>query len=159
MATHGGRDAMHVELTAQSKVVLGKMTNADAMPDLRKALMQATAPAQAALRRAARALPSTRKRKDVDSLRNALAGAIQRRIKVSAKTITVLILSVPRGGKSNIARAVEGIIPWEHSTFGHSDRKVTQKPMPYFYKTMDELTPAVGARIEAVMTDFVDKKL
>jgi len=149
---------MRVELTAESKKTVVKLAKADAMPDLRKALMVATAPAQAALRKAARALPSTRNRKDVDSLRNALAGAIQRRVKTTSKVVTVIILSVPRGGKSNIARAVEGIIPWEHSVFGHEGTRVKQKPMPYFYKTMDELLPETTAKVESAMAEF-EKKL
>lgn len=153
-----GSQAMNIELTAESKKIIQKMRNADIFPDVKKEMMKATAPAQTAVRRAARALPSSRKRKDVDSLRNALAGAVQRRIKIGARTISAIIILVPRGGKSNIARAVEGVIPWEHSVFGNENRKVKQEPMPFFYKTLETLIPGITARIDRALADF-EKKL
>lgn len=145
-------DAVRMELTEQSKVVIEKAIRFNALPELRRELTTATAPMAPAVKRAARSLPSNRKRVGAKSgsLRSALANAIQRKIKLSPKGLTILITDVPHGGKENLGRSVEGTIPWEHPTFGHPP-VVTQRPMPFFYRTLNKYEPIIAARVKAVM--------
>ena len=147
--------AVRGELDARSIATLERLKHANLNPVLRKALTKATAPTQRLVRQAARALPSGRSRRNTPggSLRNAIANSVTRKIKVSAKGIMILITVVPRGGKSNLGRALEGEIPWEHPTFGH-DPKVEQKPEPFFYDTINHELPSIAAQIEAAMTEF-----
>lgn len=150
---------VRLELTEQSRRVLASMQKADALPDLRKALIEASEPMVPAVKRAARGLPSTRSRKNTPgtSLRNALANAVKRKIKLTSKrTPLVLITNIPQGAKSNLARAVEGEIPWEHPVFGHPPN-VTQEPMPFFYRTLNKYAPFVETRVRAVLDQFERK--
>lgn len=147
---------VRMELTAESERVIAKMIRADALPDLRKALVEASEPMVPAVKRAARGLPSTRSRRQTPggSLRNQLANAVKRKIKLSTRrSPMVLITNVPQGAKSNLARAVEGEIPWEHPTFGH-EPTVRQTPMPFFYSTLEKYAPFVEARVRKVLDDF-----
>jgi hypothetical protein len=148
-----------MELTAESRAIIQRMKHADALPDLRKALIEASDPMVPAVKRAARGLPSVRSRYKTPngSLRNALANAVKRKVKLTSKRVPlVLITNVPQGGKSNIARAVEGEIPWEHPTFGHNPT-VSQEAMPFFYRTLEKYAPIVEQRVRKVLTEFAQK--
>jgi hypothetical protein len=142
-------------MTDQAKRVVEKMIVADAMPILRKNIRDATAPIQSAVRAEARALPSKWQITSVKggSLRAAVAMSIKRIINLSTRSILVAITNSPSGGKSNLARVLEGTIPWEHPTFGH-DPKVTQPPHPFFWRTIDKFAPAIEAKVQAVLTEF-----
>lgn len=151
-------DDVQLSLSEQSKRTLAKLVTAEATKDLRKELTGATAGIVPAVRQAARDLPSSRKRasRKNGSLRSAIAYAITRKIKVSTRKIMVVITSVPRGGKSNLARAVEGDIPWKHPVYGRQP-DVTQEPHPFFYRTVQKFGPEVESRVRSVLVEFERK--
>jgi len=142
-----------IQMTAQSQAIVKRLKGSDVMPDLRREMRAATQPLQPAARQAARRLPSQRRRTKVDSLRTAIANAITRKLKLSQRQVLVAIVAIPKGGKSNLARALEGEIPWEHPTYGH-DPIVTQEAHPFFKKTLDKYEPSVTRAIEGVLTKF-----
>lgn len=145
-----------VELTAPSKATLEKLKKADLMPGLKKELNSATRGVQPAVRKAARSIPSTRSRRNTPggSLRNAIASAVKRTFRVSGKQVFVSIRINPKGGKSNLARLVEGeIAPWTHPTYGH-EPTVTQLPHPFFYPTINEMLPEISTRIEHAIDEY-----
>lgn len=144
---------VRMELTAQGIRVVEKMERADALKPLRRELMTATADMAPAVKRVARRLPSQDTRTK-NSLRTALANAVQRKVKLTLRRgVMVLITVVPHGGKENLARAIEGIIPWQHPTFGH-DPVVDQEPMTFFYKTLQKFEQTIEARVRSVLTKF-----
>jgi hypothetical protein len=148
------------ELTPEAQRLILKLKTSDAMPGLRKEMRAAGAPMVQEAKRAARQLPSGRSRYKTPggSLRNAIANSIQQKLRLSARTVLLLVKQVPQGGKSNLGNVVEGTIsPWEHPTFGHKP-KVTQQAEPFFYKTLDRMEPETSARIERVLDDF-EKRL
>jgi hypothetical protein len=149
-----------VELTAQSERTIAKLRGTDIMPDLRKELRNATDEMQPAVRQAARSLPSERKGRGGNkstSLRRAIAASVKRRVKVNGREVRVDVYTQPSGGKSNLARCVEGVIPWEHPTYGHKPT-VRQNPKPFFYDTIQAMIPKVTARVSLVLSDY-EKKL
>jgi len=143
------------ELDAQGLRTLRKLQQANAKPALRKALLKATAPSQRLVRQAARALPSGRSRRNTPggSLRNAIANSVTRKVKLTSRSMMILITVVPRGGKSNLGRVLEGEIPWEHPTFGHGP-VVQQKPEPFFYETMEKQQPYIATEISLALSEF-----
>lgn len=152
--------AIQFGLSAESKKTIAKLSTADFKPEIRKGLRDASAPLQAAVRNAVRHLPASRKRsKDSPggSLRSAVASAVVRRIKVTPTEQFVIIMVRPRGGKSNLARALEGEIPWAHPTYGH-EPVVTQDPQPFFYSTIETKEPGMETAIEHILS-AVDKQL
>lgn len=140
------------ELTAESDKTIEKLIKADLMKDLRTEMNTATEPLAPAAKTAARQLPSGRPRRKTPggSLRNQVANAISRKIKISANSVLIVITGQNKGDKSNLSRVLEGEIPWEHPTFGH-DPTVNQKPEPFFYRTLDAMMPEVAAKIEDVL--------
>jgi hypothetical protein len=144
-----------MELSAQGQRVIEQLIAADAMPILRKQMREATDDLQPAVRNAARALPSQRNisTEKGGSLRAAVAASIKRVINLSARSMLVAITNVPHGGKSNLARVLEGEIKWEHPTFGH-DPQVTQTPYPFFWEALAKYAPFVEAKMEAILTEF-----
>jgi hypothetical protein len=145
----------YLRLDSKSKPTVIKLENADAAKELRKALMEATGPLVPAVKAAARRLPSRDKRTR-GSLRSAIANAVKREVKVNTREVSISVASVPSGGKSNLARLVEGEILWAHPVFGRG--KVTQPPHPYFYKTIDAYAPGIDTRVNRVLDDL-EKKL
>ena len=143
-------------LTPQSKRELEKLGKARLAPELRRALYTSTSGAVPAVRAAARNLPSKQKTRTKKSLRSQLAMACQRRIKATSRGVYVAIVSAPRGGLSNLARAVEGEIPWHHPTFG-GPPEVDQPHMPYFYETLDKILPGVEASVGEALIKFQSK--
>lgn len=144
-----------LEPTTDTVQKLARLSKADAMPELRAGMRTATSPIVAAVKRAARSLPSGRSRRNTPggSLRNAVANSVTRRMKLSARTVVITIKAIPKGGKSNLSRCLEGEIPWDHPTFGHKP-DVAQEPKPFFYKTIESIEPAVIAKVDAVVSEF-----
>jgi len=150
---------VRAELTAESKRVIEKAIKFNAMPTLRRELTAATQPLAPAVKRVVRSLPSSRKRvgEKGGSLRSAVANAVTRKIKLSRRSMLILVTSIPHGGKSNLARAFEGEIPWRHPVFGH-EPTVDQESHPFFYKTLKKYEPIIAARVKAAL-DKVERKL
>lgn len=149
--------------TAQTEQTLKRMQRFDCLPDLRRELVVATAPMVQAARMAARKIPSTRgsrrsiKKAGSYSLRDAVASAVKRVIKLKPKEVVVGVLAVPHGGKSNLSRVVEGeISPWKHPTFGH-DPEVEQRAHPWFYDTLEAFSVGVTAHVESAIARFERK--
>jgi hypothetical protein len=146
-----------MELTPESKRLIASMKTANCLPELRKAMLEASSPLAPAVKRAARGLPSTRGSSPRGgSLRRNIADAVKRRTKFVPGGELIVIVVEPHGGKANIARAVEGEIPWNHPTFGN-DPRVDQEPMPFFYRTLEKYAPFVEARVLKVLDKFADK--
>lgn len=144
-----------VEITAETIRTVAKLKGSDAMPDLRRQMRAATSAMQPAVRAAVRATPSAKKR-DRDSLRSAVASSVQRKIKLSTKKVLVVITCVPRGGKSNLARVLEGDIIWRHPVYGHLP-EIYQTPHPFFWQTVENLIPETNSQIESVLENFERK--
>jgi hypothetical protein len=151
-------DPYRMQLTAQSERTLRNLQRCDAMPELRVALKLAAKPMVADAKDAARNLPSKRKRVGAasGSLRSAVANSIISKIRFTKRDAVVLIKAVPRGGKSNLSRLVEGEIPWEHPTYGHKPED-TQAATPFFYKAMEKHAPLVERIIRDVLVKFERK--
>jgi hypothetical protein len=140
-------------LSPKSRENLERLGSKDIKPALRKALIAGTSPAVSEVRKAARNLESKSKKRTKESLRSQLAAAVQRKIGLSRRGVYVLIKSVPMGGLSNLARAIEGEIPLMHPTFGHKP-DVTQSPKPYFYKTLEKIIPGVDIQVKKAFIKF-----
>ena len=153
MATNSSE--IRVELTDSGKRAVAKLAATDAMPHLRKEMRLATDEFQPALRAAALATPSGRKKttEKGGSLRAAVAASIKRVVKLGKREVVVLVTNLPHGGKSNLARVLEGEIPWSHPTFGH-DPTVTQTSHPFFWRTIAELAPRVDEKVTKVLSDI-----
>jgi len=146
------------ELTAESRRHLEKLAKADLMKDLRAQMMAATQPLAPAVKSVARQkihAPGTRRNKT--SLSSQVANAVQRSVVASSRTISVTVAMICKGNLSNLARAVEGEIPWVHPTFGH-EPQVTQRPRPFFYHTLETMMPKVTQQIESVFSKL-EKRL
>jgi hypothetical protein len=150
--------SISLKLSDEARRNINKLRTADLLPELRRQMSTATNGAVPVVRKAARSIPShdTKKRTKL-SLRSQLASAVGRRIYLDGRRVTVAIVSAPRGGLSNLARCVEGEIPWQHPFFGHKP-EVTQPPKPYFYPALEALGPEFGRKIEQVLDDF-DRKM
>jgi hypothetical protein len=149
---------VRMELTAESQRTLHKLVEADVKADLRKQMMVATQPLVPAVKAAALHkihAPGTRRNKA--SLSSQVANAVSRSIKMTARQIVASINLTAKGNLSNLARVVEGEIPWRHPTFGH-DPEVDQPKRPFFYATLAALIPTISREIEKVL-DEVEKKL
>lgn len=156
----GATNAHRAELTAQSRITIAKMRAADAMPDLRREMKTATSPAVPAVKRTVRAIPSSHSRYNAaergGSLRNAVANTVKQSFRFSARTVSAVIAQVPKGGKSNLGRVLEGEIPWNHPTYGHGP-DVTQTPHPFFFRVIEAMLPEINQRIETVLEKFERK--
>ena len=156
LTSKGG--AFTMELTAESRRSLEKLAKADLMPDLRKQMMVATQPLAPAVKAVARhkiQAPGTTRNKA--SLSTQVANAVGRSIVTTTRQISVAIELSCKGNLSNLARAVEGEIPWHHPTFGH-DPDVNQRSRPFFFRTLEAMMPSVAAKLESVFTEF-EKRL
>ena len=150
---------IRAELTADSKRLVEKAIKFNAMPELRREIAAAMRPLAMAAKRVVRNAPSKRTSKrnaPGGSLRVAIANAITTKIRLSRRSILALVTVVPQGGKSNLARAYEGEIPWDHPVFGH-DPTVSQEPNPFFYRTLNKYAPLIEARVRAVMINLERK--
>jgi len=149
------QDAVRLEMTDQAKRVVAKLIAADAMPALRKEIREATDPIVPAIRNEVKSLPSQYKitSEKGGSLRAAVAAAMKRSIKLSKRTVAVSIQNVPHGGKSNLARVLEGELPWNHPTFGHKP-KVSQPSHPYFFRTVEKFGPSIEVKVREVLSKF-----
>lgn len=150
------------ELTAHSRETIAKLRTADVMPELRKEMRIAASPIQPAVRNAARAIPSQHSRYNAKerggSLRSAVANTVSLSFRFSVRSVSAVIAQKPKGAKSNLARVLEGEIPWKHPTYGHAP-EVEQPSHPFFYGTVERLLPAVNHRIESVLEKFERKLL
>jgi len=113
------------------------------MPGMKKEMNMVANVAVNAVRGAARDIPS-KQRRSKDSLRSALARGVKKKLKETKNDVTAVITCKGSGGnpKANLARAVDGEIPWRHPTFGH-DPVVDQKSHEFFYSTLDSLEPGM----------------
>jgi hypothetical protein len=149
------------ELTPQSRAKLAQLRRLDGMPPLRKRMTIATSPLVAAIKDAVRHLPSSHSRYKTKerggSLRNAVATTIQRKVRITQRTLLVIIKQVPKGGKSNLASVLEGTKPWIHPTYGHKP-EVTQEPEPFFFDTIERTLPSLDREINRVLRD-IDRQL
>lgn len=146
------------QLTAESRRNLERLAKADLMPDLRKEVMSSTQPLVSAVKEAARhKVHAPGQARTRASLSSQIANAVGRSVVTTSRQVTAQITLTCKGNLSNLARSVEGIIPWEHPTFGH-DPKVRQRPRPFFYATLETLTPRVANQIERVLSKL-EKKL
>lgn len=144
-------------LTPESKRTLRKMERAQLMPELKTAFRQATNTAVPIVRSEIRSKPSQAAKRTRESLRSQVAMAIKRRIGFSSRRAYVAIVSEPHGGLANLARVVEGEIPWDHPTFGH-DPTMRQEPMPFFYGTLEKLLPpSTEVKVRAALIKFERK--
>jgi hypothetical protein len=109
---------------------------------MRKAMMKATAPAVPALRSKIREMPSKHESTASPTLTQSLAKKASRRSIIRGNSITVMV-QIKGGGLANLARAVEGAIPWVHPTFDH-EPIVEQKPVPFFTETMEKIQALVA---------------
>lgn len=144
--------------TVETEKTLRKLVEADIRSDLRKRMMGATQPLVPAVKAAARHkvhAPGTRRNKA--SLSSQVANAVTRSITLAGGRILASIDLKAKGNLSNLARAVEGDIPWNHPTFGH-DPQVSQPHRPFFYATLTALMPQVSREIEKIFGDL-EKKL
>jgi hypothetical protein len=149
--------------TARTRETIGKMKKFDCKAGLRRELAEDTSGMTAAVKTAARRIDSGRGKKSAKaspggSLRAAVASTVRRTIKIAGKLVVVAIVAVPRGGKSNLVRAVEGDIPWKHPTYGHKPG-VEQPPKPFFFKTLESFAPGISERVEATLNRYTEKKL
>ena len=146
---------IRAELTAEAKATIRKLKGANCMPEFRKEMGIATAPMVPAVRRAIRSIPSTRSRYKAEggSLRNAVANSIQRKMKLTSRTVMVVIKSVPNGGKANLGSVLEGTTPWVHPTFGHAPI-VDQKSYPEFFPTLNKMAFGVERNVKRVLDKF-----
>lgn len=145
-------DDMRLEMTDQAKRIVLKLKMANAMPILRRQLREATDPIVPALRAEVKATPSQNRVKSEKggSLRGAVAAAMKRQIQLTTRTVRVAIVNKPHGGKSNLARVLEGEIPWKHPTYGHKP-EVIQQSHPYFFRTVEKFGPEIDLRVRAVL--------
>ena len=150
---------IRVELTEQGRRTVAKMLAIDAMPELRREMREATDEIQPALRAAVKETPSKQKvaTEKKGSLRGAVAMSMKRVIKLGKRDVTVLIVNKPHGGKSNLARVLEGEIPWKHPTYGH-DPVVDQDSHPFFWKTVERFAPELDRKVTEVLSD-IERKL
>jgi hypothetical protein len=144
---------MSVNLSAEARKHINNMRTADLLPALKKQMRTATNGAVPKVRLAARHIPSHNKKRSKGSLRSQLASAVSRRIYYDQRSISVVIASVPKGGLSNLARCVEGDIPWQHPFFGHPP-EVQQNAKPYFYAALELLAPGFVKQVEKALDDF-----
>jgi len=143
-------------LSPESRRQLLKLSRAEIKPELRRALMTSTSGAVPAVRAKARSLPSKKRKRTKLSLRSQIAMAIKRRIGATYRGVWVAIVSEPHGGLANLARCVEGEIPWVHPTFGHAP-DVDQKPMPFFYDTLEKIIPGMEVAVRDALIRFERK--
>ena len=147
-------DNVRVDLTAASKRTLKNLEGTDLMPSLRKAMRKATRGSDLTVKRAARALPSKSHDTGTDSLRAEVARSVKRRVRVNSREVMVGILIVPHGGKSNLARAMEGTIHWQHMVYGRKGTEDLQEPQPFFFQAIAEITPGVESEVIRVLDEF-----
>jgi hypothetical protein len=140
-------------MTPESKASLRKLSRAELVPELRKALTASTNGAVPAVRSKVREMPSKKRKRTKKSLRSQVAMAIKRKIGTSSRNVSVVILSQPHGGLANLARCVEGEIIWKHPTFGHPPT-VVQTPYPFFYHTLDAIIPGTSVKVREALIRF-----
>jgi hypothetical protein len=151
------QEVVAVHLADESRLMLEKLGRVEVMSDIRKALYAGTAEAVPAVRAKIRAMPSTKGRRTKTSLRSQLAMAVGRKVKTTGKTCYVAIIQHPRGGYANLARAVEGEIPWQHPVYGYKP-DVKEAPYPFFYDTLEKLYPQLEIEMDTALAD-IDRKM
>lgn len=148
-----------IDISAQSKQVLKNLEHTDLMPILRKEMRAATSGIAPIVRAEARNLPSSRtgRRQAGTSLRRSVANIIRMKLRINPREIMIAIVAVPHGGKSNLARSLEGTIPWKVKVFGREGTEHDQKPEPFFYPTIEKLIPGVTAKVESVLNKYASR--
>ena len=145
------------KLTTESRLKLARLKHAEVMPALRKTMRASTNPLVSAVRRAARDTPSTHSRYKSQerggSLRSAVANTVTKKMKFNQRNVFVLIKQVPKGGKSNLGRVLEGSLPWAHPTYGHKP-EVTQDSHPFFYNTIEKQLPRIEREMNTVLKEL-----
>jgi hypothetical protein len=137
-----------VKPTTRTKAKLRKLSYMDITPGMRKEMLKATAPAVPAVRARIRAIPSQHQSTQSPTLTESLAKAVKRST-IRRNNYVQVLVQVKGSGLANLARAVEGAIPWVHPTFEH-EPIVEQKPVPFFHDPLNELQALVGVRMKAV---------
>lgn len=150
------KQSVRMYMTPGSQARLRRLGKTRIMPELRKELRGATNAAVPALRVKIKSLPSEGHGGGKEGLRKQLARAVKRRMGLSVRRCYIAILVEPHGGLANLARAVEGTIPWKHPTYGNKP-DVKQESMPFFYETLARLAPVVDGRVRRALFNFEKK--
>ena len=137
-----------VKPTRETKLKLKKLSYLDITPGMRKEMLKATSPAVPAVRKRIRAIPSQHESTVSPTLKESLAKSVKRKT-IRRKNIVQVVVYMHGSGLANLARAVEGAIPWVHPTFDH-EPIVEQEPQPFFHEPLEELQALVGARMKMV---------
>jgi hypothetical protein len=147
-------DHVSAHLDSVSKATLKRLEGTDLMPTLRKEMRKATRGIDTKVKRAIRTLPSTTNDKGTDSLRAEVAKSVKRKVRVNQREVLVAIIVVPHGGKSNLARAMEGTIYWTHLDWGRPGSQTLQEPQPAFFEAVEREEPGVVANMVRVLDEF-----
>jgi hypothetical protein len=134
--------------TRATKAKLKKLSYLDITPGMRKEMLKATSPAVPAVRARIRAIPSQHESTQSPGLKESLLKAVKRKTFRRKNTVQVIV-HMKGSGLANLARAVEGAIPWVHPTFEH-EPIVEQTAQPFFHDPLNELQALVGARMKMV---------
>lgn len=146
---------VQMQPTAETLKRIAAMKRLDVMKPLRRELAQVTRQGQAEAKAAILSTPSKQTYDRANSLRYALARAVRRSARVSAKTVSIRVWVKPTGGKANLGRLVEGSIPWQHPIFGIEGTSVNQESHPWFYETFTK----IAARLSTQVRTAVDRAL
>jgi len=143
-----------VNLDHRSEELLKRLEKADLMPELKYAMRSSTNGIVPRIKRAIKGLPSNQAEHNKGSLRDDVARSVKRSVRVSPREVFVAVLVKPHGGKSNLARVLEGAIPWRHPVYGRAGTDVGQSPSPYFYDTIEKQRREVEKEILGVFRRF-----
>jgi hypothetical protein len=154
------KDAFRIEPTADTRRAIEQLAHLDVDRDLRREINSATQSVVREIRAEIASMPSTTGRKAKGKgggLRAALARNVKKRVRMNKRETTIAIELTPHGGLENLARAVEGDIPWQHPVYGEPGTDVTQPPHPFFMRTIASATAALEYRIRAAVQRAVDR--
>lgn len=120
-----------------------------------KELRSAAKPLVPAVRSAIRSIPTTGA--GHTGLRSRMAKATRLRVKTSGRDAQVAILVDPAkmpAGQKALPMEMEGVKRWRHPVYGNTDVWVTQKPHPYFFRTVAPLGRKSKTAVNKVLKDL-----
>lgn len=148
-------DFIRITPTADTKATLERLARIDITPEIRREINAATQSVVSEIRNEIHAMPTKTSHKSKgrnrQGLRAALARQVKKHVHLSKRRTQVMIEVQHDGGLANLARAVEGEIPWHHPVFGQPDTDVKQAPKPFFWHVIARATAALDARIRAAV--------
>lgn len=137
--------SVQVTPTPETRALLADMAATDLAPEVRAVLGGTTAPAVARIRARISTMPSSTPHTGT-SLRAALAKALTYVVRQTPRGIYIRVAIAMHGGKENLARAVEGEIPWKHPTYGREPEQ-HQDPYPFFNGPVEAATAAIDYKL------------